>query len=125
MHVDNASVIRWCFTLGMDSSFSQLYPQTASSSQEGSGLGVVIAVGNENQIGKIAGQVSKSSRLTPLQRELNRFVVIIASFAFIVGVVVISVWAGYLRVQHPTFMNTATMIANAISVIVAFVPEGA
>jgi sodium/potassium-transporting ATPase subunit alpha len=34
------------------------------------------------------------------------------------------VWAGYLNVQHNGFMTVGSMIANAISVLVAFVPEG-
>ena len=40
------------------------------------------------QIGKIASQVSSSAPMTSLQREINRFVLIIASFAFVFGVVV-------------------------------------
>ena len=34
------------------------------------------------------------------------------------------VWGGWLNVAHTGYMTTSTMIANAISVIVAFVPEG-
>jgi hypothetical protein len=41
--------------------------RVASSSQEGSGLGVVIATGNENQIGKIAAQTAAPERRTTLQ----------------------------------------------------------
>jgi sodium/potassium-transporting ATPase subunit alpha len=91
---------------------------------EGSGKGVVFAVGQQTQLAKIAIQSSGDSKATSLQRELNRFVLIIGAFAFLTGGIVMSVWGGWLNKDHEGFMNTATMIANAISVIVAFVPEG-
>ena len=76
------------------------------------------------QFGKIAAQTAVPMKLTSLQIEVNRFVYIIATLAFITGAVVVCVWAGWLNADHYGFMNTATMIANAISVIVAYVPEG-
>lgn len=33
-------------------------------------------------------------------------------------------WATWLRVTYPGFLNLSGMLVNAISVIVAFVPEG-
>ena len=91
---------------------------------EGSGRGVVIAVGDDNAIGKIVSAVGQAAAVTPLQLEINRFVGLIAVFACVTCVAVVSVWAAYLRPHHPTFMNTSLMITNAISVIVAFVPCG-
>ena len=63
------------------------------------------------QIGKIAGQVATGQKQTSLQVEINRFVLIIAALAVGVGVIVVCVWAGFLNVNHPSFMNTATMVS--------------
>ena len=69
---------------------------------EGQGTGLVIATGAQNQLAKIASQVgSVGTPTTSLQRDLNRFVMIIASLAGMTTVIVIMVWALYLRVQHP------------------------
>lgn len=91
---------------------------------EGQGTGFVIATGADNQLAKIAAQASGGVKLTTLQREVNRFVLIIAVCAVCTGVTVILTWAFWLRVEHPSFLSTSQMIANAIAVIVAFVPEG-
>ena len=63
-------------------------------------------------------------QFTTLQREVNRFVIIIAISALVTGVIVILTWAFWLRVKHPSFLNVSSMLANTIAVIVAFVPEG-
>ena len=92
---------------------------------DGSAVGLVFATGGDTQVAKIARHAGRDAVLvTSLQREINRFVAEIAAFAFLTGTVVVVVWAAYLRPVHPGFMNVSTMIANAISVIVAFVPEG-
>lgn len=62
--------------------------------------------------------------MTSLQEEVNVLVFYVGGLALVTGMVVILFWAFNLRVYHPGFMTTSTMIANAISVIVAFVPEG-
>ena len=49
---------------------------------------------------------------------------IIAIFALITGIAVVLTWAFWLRVQHPSFLDVSSMLASAIAVIVAFVPEG-
>ena len=92
---------------------------------EGSGTCIVFATGKESQLSKIMTLVGgKKSRSTTLQREINRFVAIISAFAVMTGVVVVVCWAAWLHVYHPGFMNLSSMISNAISVIVAYVPEG-
>jgi len=92
---------------------------------EGQGTGLVIATGAQNQLAKIASAVaSVGTPMTGLQKDINRFVMIIATVAGVTTVAVVLDWAFYLRVQHPTFMSVSSMISNAISVLVAFVPEG-
>eukprot|EP01042_Synura_sphagnicola_P000588 gene588-637_t len=92
---------------------------------EGEGVGIVLATGPKNQLSKIAAQVTGVKTVpTSLQSDINRFVIIIGTIAFTTTVVVVLEWAFYLRVQHSSFMNPSQMIANAISVLVAYVPEG-
>ena len=92
---------------------------------EGDGVGIVRAVGGKNQLAKIAAQVTGVKEIkTSLQSDIDRFVIIIATIAFTTTVAVVIEWALYLRVQHSGFMTTSSMIANAISVLVAYVPEG-
>lgn len=58
------------------------------------------------------------------QVEIVRFVIIIAALAITTGAIVIIWWAAFLNTQHKGYMTTGIMIANAIGVIVAYVPEG-
>ena len=43
---------------------------------------------------------------------------------FISHLIVVLYWIFLLRVVHPSFMSLSAMLANAVAVIVAFVPEG-
>lgn len=91
----------------------------------GNGIGVVVATGGTNQLSKIAAQVHNVDKPpTSLQQELNYFVCIIAAIAVSTVIIVVIVWATYLNVQHKGFMTVDVMIGNAVSVLVAFVPEG-
>lgn len=76
------------------------------------------------QLAKIAMASSGPDSLTSLQVEVNRLVAIIATFALLTGITVVLVWAFNLRTEHAGFMTVSSMIANAIGVIVAYVPEG-
>ena len=86
--------------------------------------GVVLATGKETQLSKIAAQVGTAVPSSGLQNDLNRFVIIIASLSLFTVIVVAIVWGTYLNVYHSSFMNLSAFIANAISVLVAFVSEG-
>lgn len=91
---------------------------------DGEGKGIVIANGANTQLSLIASQVTTAVETTGLQKDLNRFVVMIAGMAIVTMMTVALVWTFILRVDHPTFMTLSSFIANAISVVVAFVPEG-
>jgi len=62
--------------------------------------------------------------MTTLQKEILRFVLIISSAILFFSVVVIVLWASWLRVQHPGFLNVAGLVISVVSVNVAFIPEG-
>ena len=92
---------------------------------EGEALGLVIATGSQTQLSKVASLVSRvTGKQTSLQNQINRFVGIIATLAAITVTVVILEWTLYLRTEHPRFMTTSSLLANCISVVVAYVPEG-
>jgi sodium/potassium-transporting ATPase subunit alpha len=42
----------------------------------------------------------------------------------LMNIIVIGVWAGYIRQNHPDFMPVNLLIVNIVSVAIAFVPEG-
>lgn len=72
----------------------------------GSGRGLVFATGMETQVGRIAQQLKKAgegSRLTPLQRGLNRLGGMIGLIAIcvLIIVVVVAILTGYRDPAHP------------------------
>jgi sodium/potassium-transporting ATPase subunit alpha len=91
---------------------------------EGSGVGVVVATGKDNLLSKIVQQASGVDAPTSLQVEVNRFITIICTIAGITAIVIIFYWIFWLRTTHPGFMVLASMLANVIGVVVAYVPEG-
>jgi len=91
----------------------------------GRGKGIVVDTGNKTLMGKIAGLTSDTSKKsTTLQKELRRFVLIIGTAALIMAVIVIVVWASWLRVKHKDYINVPSIMVNTISVMIAFIPEG-
>jgi magnesium-transporting ATPase (P-type) len=84
----------------------------------GSGHGVVIATGSSSLLGQIARLTSDVVRRpTPLQRDLDRTVRIIATCAVTVGVVFFAISSIRGTPLHDSFLF-------AVGVIVALVPEG-
>jgi len=59
-----------------------------------------------------------------VQREINRFVVIIAVLSLLTGTFTFLLWKLYLEKRHPDYLNVPGMMINVISLIVAYVPEG-
>ncbi|KUJ19293.1 putative H /K ATPase alpha subunit [Mollisia scopiformis] len=91
----------------------------------GSGTGVVVLTGDATVFGKIAKMTNApKTGLTPLEREVLNFVIIICSIMFTMIIVVIIVWAAYLRKEHPDWINVPTLIVDCVSVAIAFIPEG-
>ncbi|HOP08613.1 MAG TPA: cation-transporting P-type ATPase, partial [Candidatus Methanofastidiosa archaeon] len=84
----------------------------------GSGLGAVYATGSSTEFGRIADLTSEiRETLTPLQKEISKFIKVISAIAIMLGIV---------------FFSTGLLIGNsfwvsfifAIGIIVANVPEG-
>ncbi|KAG0166809.1 hypothetical protein DFQ30_006764 [Apophysomyces sp. BC1015] len=91
----------------------------------GSGVGVVVSIGDSTLMGRIAKlSLSDPSARTTLQIEILRFVIIIACLSISVGAVCLITWAAWLRVDYPNYLSVSNALIDVISVIVAFVPEG-
>ncbi|RPA85928.1 membrane-associated ion-transporting ATPase [Ascobolus immersus RN42] len=91
----------------------------------GSGTGICVATGDQTVFGRIAKLTSQpSSGLTDLQKEVLRFVLIIASLVFFVVVLVCTLWGAWLRKAHPNWIDVPLLIVDCVSVAVAFIPEG-
>ncbi|KAF8987235.1 sodium-potassium ATPase [Cyathus striatus] len=91
----------------------------------GSGLGLVVQTGDRTIFGRIAKLSSaEPNRLTTLQWEILRFVAIIAGLATAVAVIMVIIWAAWLRRSFPSYINVPTLLIDVVSVMVAFIPEG-
>lgn len=91
----------------------------------GSAWGLILETGDRTVFGRIAKLTSTpKTGLTPLQREILYFVTIIVCLMITMVVIVISVWAGWLRKEHPDWISVSMLIISCVSVAVAFIPEG-
>ncbi|KAK3937704.1 putative type IIC NA+/K+/H+-transporting ATPase [Diplogelasinospora grovesii] len=91
----------------------------------GTCTGVVVATGNRTVFGRIAKLTNEpKTGLTTLEREVLNFVYIICSIMLLMILLVIILWASWLRHTHPDWINVPTLIVDCVSVAVAFIPEG-
>ncbi|KIX95581.1 uncharacterized protein Z520_08701 [Fonsecaea multimorphosa CBS 102226] len=91
----------------------------------GSGVGIVVSTGDNTVFGHIAKLTSQpSTGHSNLQKEVLRFVFIIVGLMVFMNIIVIAVWAGYIRQAHHNYINVPTLIVDIVSVAIAFVPEG-
>jgi sodium/potassium-transporting ATPase subunit alpha len=91
----------------------------------GTAKGVVVLTGNRSVIGRISKLTANEKRQTTLiQKEINRFVIIIIGLTVLLIVIITIVWAAWLRVDHYAFINVVELLDNLIGCVVAFIPEG-
>jgi sodium/potassium-transporting ATPase subunit alpha len=57
-------------------------------------------------------------------QEILRFVITIGCISVSFAVLVVIVWAAYLRTAHPGYYSTTALLITAMSVLVAVIPEG-
>lgn len=92
---------------------------------QGSGTGVVVAIGDETVMGTIARLSTKQKdKITPIQKELLRFTIIISAVAVSFFALAIVFWAAYINRAYPGFLSGSAAIINAIGILTAFVPQG-
>ncbi|KAI0380506.1 hypothetical protein F5Y04DRAFT_281898 [Hypomontagnella monticulosa] len=91
----------------------------------GSGVGVVILTGPRSVMGRIAHAMSSvEEKPTLIQREISRFVKIIVVLTVFLALLIALTWVGWLRRDHPGYMNVVAMLNNVMGTVVAFIPEG-
>jgi sodium/potassium-transporting ATPase subunit alpha len=91
----------------------------------GNATGVVILTGSNSVMGRIATATSGvKEQPTLIQREISRFVYIIVVLTICLACLILFAWAGWLRVQHPSYMSVVAMLNNVMGCVVAFIPEG-
>lgn len=96
-----------------------------TSCSSGFGKGIVVSIGDATVFGQIAKLSSHvKTELTPIQKEILRFVILTTCIIFSLIVLVIILWAAWLRQDHHDWINVPTLIVDIVSVAVAFMPEG-
>ncbi|KAK3320379.1 hypothetical protein B0T19DRAFT_492568 [Cercophora scortea] len=91
----------------------------------GSGVGMVILTGHRSVMGRIAqATAGVGERPTLIQKEIWRFVRIIICFTIALALLILLTWVGWLRPDHPGYMNLVAMLNNVMGCVVAFIPEG-
>lgn len=125
MTVDNSSLTGENLALKRTPEFTSDNPlETANLAffgtmcKDGTGIGVVINVGDNTVIGQIATMASVTEAdETPLSKEIKRFIKIISAVAIVLGIVffIFGIIFGYPLITDLVF---------AIGIIVANVPEG-
>lgn len=91
----------------------------------GSAWGLIVETGDRTIFGRIAKLTSTpKTGLTPLQKEILYFVGIIVGLMLTMVLIVIGVWAGWLRKDHPDWISVPMLIISCVSVAVSFIPEG-
>lgn len=91
----------------------------------GTGRGIVVSTADDTvfgQIAKISSQPKKG--LTPLQKEVLRFVIMTTGIIICLIVLVCILWGAWLRKDYPDWISVPTLIVDIVSVAVAFIPEG-
>ncbi|EOO00222.1 putative h k atpase alpha protein [Phaeoacremonium minimum UCRPA7] len=91
----------------------------------GTCIAIVVATGNRTVFGRIAKLTNEpKTGLSTLEREVLNFVYIICSIMGLMIILVIILWAAWLRREYPNWINVPTLIVDCVSVAVAFIPEG-
>ncbi|KAJ6544406.1 hypothetical protein B0H19DRAFT_300887 [Mycena capillaripes] len=91
----------------------------------GSGVGIAVGLGDGTVFGRIAKQASSERPVrTTLEVEILRFLLIIGGLAMGVAILIVILWAAWLRRDYPGFITVPVLLIDCVSVAVAFIPEG-
>ncbi|KAF9085374.1 hypothetical protein BGX23_009708 [Mortierella sp. AD031] len=92
---------------------------------QGSCVGVVVLKGNDTLMGRINKLTTgRKEKVTIIQQEISRFVRIIVCLTIVLASLILSFWAGFIRVNYPTFMPVNVLLVTLMGCVVAFIPEG-
>ncbi|EKX73709.1 p-type ATPase family member protein [Theileria equi strain WA] len=113
----------------LESPFSSNLCFASTSVTAGSGRAIVVNTGMNTQVGKIAKQLKKASegsKLTPLQRGLNRLggVIGIISALVLVTIVIVAVVTGFDDPTRPNSNKVLSIVLLAVGFAASSIPEG-
>ncbi|PWY70824.1 calcium ATPase [Aspergillus sclerotioniger CBS 115572] len=96
-----------------------------TSVTNGNAIGVVVLTGSRSVMGRLASiTAGVKEKPTLIQKEITRFVRIVVVLTVILAALILFTWVGWLRVEHPAFMNVVEMLNDVMGCVVAFIPEG-
>lgn len=91
----------------------------------GTGKGIVVSTGDHTIFGSIAQLTSQPKKgLTPMQWEITRFVIYVTAIIVVLAVIIVILWAAWLKKDHEDWISVSALIVDIVSVAVAFIPEG-
>ncbi|KAG9965222.1 putative Na/K ATPase alpha 1 subunit, partial [Aureobasidium melanogenum] len=91
----------------------------------GSATGVVVLTGKNTCMGRISSAMAGAKEETTLiQKEINRFVIIIVCLTVVLALAILLTWVGWLHRDHRSYMSVVAMLNNVMGCVVAFIPEG-
>lgn len=91
----------------------------------GSATGLVVFTGANTVMGGIARTTaSVKDKPTSIQREINRFVLIIVGLTICLACLILFTWLGWVRKSFPGYMSVIDMLDDVMGCVVAFIPEG-
>uniref|UniRef100_A0A3B0MYE9 Cation ATPase, putative n=1 Tax=Theileria annulata TaxID=5874 RepID=A0A3B0MYE9_THEAN len=113
----------------LDSPFSTNLCFASTSVVSGFGKGIVINTGMNTQVGKIAKQLKKASetsKVTPLQRALNRLggTIGIISTVVLISIVIVAILTGFDDPTRPNTNRTLSIVLLAVGFAASSIPEG-
>ena len=78
--------------------------------------GVVVLTGDNTVFGRIAKLSSSGApSMTPLQKDILRFVLVIVCLAMTISIIVIILWAAWLNKSHHGFITPAGLVIDIVS----------
>ncbi|EAN33958.1 HAD ATPase P-type family IC family protein [Theileria parva strain Muguga] len=113
----------------LDSPFSTNLCFASTSVVSGFGKGIVVNTGMNTQVGKIAKQLKKASetsKVTPLQRALNRLggTIGIISTIVLISIVIVAIFTGFDDPTRPNTNRTLSIVLLAVGFAASSIPEG-
>lgn len=81
----------------------------------GSATGVVVLTGKNTCMGRISSAMAGAKEeATLIQKEINRFVIIIVGLTIVLALAILLTWVGWLHRDHPTYMSVVAMLNNVM-----------
>ncbi|KAI5860871.1 calcium ATPase [Durotheca rogersii] len=87
--------------------------------------GLVVATGDRTVFARITALTNEPKvSMTPLEREVLRFVLLICGLMITTITVVLILWGTWLRGEYPNWIDVPALMVTCVSVAIAFMPGG-